>query len=159
MGRPRGAAGKSFQEHRGPVDFPEMFPTIPVSLQLKLLIFMLIRVLKSKLHMAAVTQTDLTYHGSITVDADLMEAAGLIPYEQVLIANCSNGHRAETYVIRGEPGSGAMQLNGAMARLAQPGDRIIVLAFAFADPQEAASMKPRVVILDERNKIIEQWKG
>jgi len=120
---------------------------------------MLIRVLKSKLHMAAVTQTELTYHGSITVDADLMEAAGLVPYEQVLIGNCSTGQRGETYVIQGEPGSGAMQLNGAMARLAQPGDRIIVLAFAFADPKEASTINPRVVVLDEKNRIVKQWGG
>jgi len=120
---------------------------------------MLIRVLKSKLHMGTVTQTELTYHGSITIDANLMEAAGLIPYEQVLIGNCSTGQRGETYVIQGEPGSGAMHLNGAMARLAQPGDRIIVLAFAFADPKEAAAIKPRLVMLDEKNRIVKQWEG
>lgn len=120
---------------------------------------MLIRVLKSKLHMATVTQTELTYHGSITVDVGLLEAAGLIPYEQVLIGNCSTGQRGETYVIPGERGSGTMQLNGAMARLAQPGDRIIVLAFAFAEPKEAAAIKPRIVALDEHNRIIEQWDG
>lgn len=120
---------------------------------------MQIRVLKSKLHMAAVTQTELTYHGSITIAKDLMDAVGLIPYEQVLIGNCANGQRAETYVIEGEPGSGAMQLNGAMARMAQPGDRIIVLAFAFAEPTEAQSHKPRVAVLDEKNTIVEQWEG
>ena len=109
--------------------------------------------------MATVTQTELTYHGSITVDADLMEAAGLVPYEQVLIGNCATGQRAETYVIQGEPGSGAMQLNGAMARLAQPGDRIIVLAFAFADPQEASTVKPRIAVLDEKNRVVKQWEG
>ncbi len=120
---------------------------------------MLIRVLKSKLHLATVTQTDLAYHGSIGIAADLMEAAGLVPYEQVLIGNCATGQRAETYVIQCEAGSGAMQLNGAMARLAQPGDRIIVLAFAFADPQEASTIKPRIAVLDEQNKIVEQWEG
>ncbi len=120
---------------------------------------MLIRVLKSKLHMATVSQTELAYHGSITIDENLMKASGLIEYEQVLIGNCSNGQRAETYVIRGEPGTGSMQLNGAMARLAQPGDRIIVLAFAFADPDEAQTIKPRVVVLDEQNAIVDQWDG
>jgi len=120
---------------------------------------MLIRVLKSKLHMATVSQTELTYHGSITIDEDLMQAAGLREYEQVLIGNCATGQRAETYVLRGEPGSRAMQLNGAMARLAQPGDRIIVLAFAFADPDEAATIKPLVVVLDEQNAITDQWEG
>lgn len=120
---------------------------------------MLIRVLKSKLHMATVTQTELSYHGSITVAKDLMDAVGLREYEQVLIGNCSNGERAETYVIAGEPGSGAMQLNGAMARLAQPGDRIIVLAFAFAEPREADGIRPQVAILNEQNEIIEKWNG
>jgi aspartate 1-decarboxylase len=120
---------------------------------------MLIRVLKSKLHMATVTQTELTYHGSITVAKDLMDAVGLREYEQVLIGNCSNGERAETYVIPGEAGSGAMQLNGAMARLAQPGDRIIVLAFAFAEPREADGIRPQVAILNEHNQIIEKWNG
>lgn len=116
---------------------------------------MLLRLLKSKLHMATVTQTELSYHGSITIDADLMEAVGLLPYEQVLVGNCSTGQRGETYVIRGEPGSGDMRLNGAMARLAQPGDRVIVLAFAFATPEEAPHFKPRIAALDEHNRIIE----
>jgi aspartate 1-decarboxylase len=127
--------------------------------RLPLITFMLIRVLKSKLHMATVTQTELSYHGSITIDRDLMEATGLLPYEQVLIGNCSTGQRAETYIIEGEAGSGAMQLNGAMARLAQPGDRIIVLAFAHAEPSEAAALKPKVAVLDTRNQIVEQWEG
>lgn len=120
---------------------------------------MQIRVLKSKLHMATVTQTELSYHGSITIAKDLMEAVGLVPYEQVLIGNCANGQRAETYVIEGEAGSGAMQMNGAMARLAQPGDRLVVLAFAFAEPRELETIKPHVAVLDEKNRIIEQWSG
>lgn len=120
---------------------------------------MLIRVLKSKLHMATVTQTELSYHGSITIARDLMDAVGLRTYEQVLIGNCATGERAETYVIEGPPGSGYMQLNGAMARLAQPGDRLIVLAFAFADPQEADGVRPQVAVLDEQNAIVEQWTG
>jgi aspartate 1-decarboxylase len=120
---------------------------------------MLIRVLKSKLHMGTVTQTELTYHGSITIARDLMEAVGLREYEQVLISNCSNGERAETYVIEGPAGTGDMQLNGAMARLAQPGDRIIVLAFAFAEPKEADGIRPQIAILDERNAIVEKWIG
>jgi aspartate 1-decarboxylase len=120
---------------------------------------MLIRVLKSKLHMAAVTETELNYQGSIAIDPDLIEAAGLIPYEQVLIGNCSTGQRGETYVIRGERGSRCIGLNGAMARLAQPGDRLIVMAFAFADPAEAAEIRPRIVVLDPHNQIVEQWEG
>ncbi len=120
---------------------------------------MLLRLLKSKLHMAQVTQTDVSYHGSITIDSDLMDAVGLLPYEQVLIGNSATGQRGETYVIRGTAGGGSMQLNGAMARLAQPGDRIIVMAFAFATPDEVESLRPRVAVLDEHNRIVEQWTG
>ena len=111
---------------------------------------MLLRLLKSKLHLAAVTQTELKYHGSITIDRDLMDAVGLLPYEQVLIANCDNGARGETYVIEGERGSRTIQMNGALARMAQTGDRVIILAFAFATPKEAADLHPRVAILDEK---------
>lgn len=120
---------------------------------------MQIRLLKSKLHRATTTRTRLDYHGSITIDEDLMDAVGLLPYEAVTIANCSNGQRAETYVLKGERGSGAMELNGAMARLAEPGDRLIVFSFAFLEPQEVADHKPRVAVLDHENHIIEQWRG
>ena len=99
---------------------------------------MLLRVLKAKLHLATVTRTDLNYHGSITIAEDLMEAVGLLPFEQVLVSNTANGARGETYVIRGARGSGVMELNGAMAHLAKPGDRVIVMAFAFARPRRAA---------------------
>jgi aspartate 1-decarboxylase len=109
--------------------------------------------------MAAVTQTELHYHGSVTVDRDLMDAVGLLPYEQVLIANCETGHRAETYVIEGERGSGVVQMNGALARNAHVGDRIILLAFAYATPDEAPHHRPRVAILDEKNRIVEQFSG
>ncbi len=120
---------------------------------------MLLRLLKSKLHMACVTQTELHYHGSITIDRDLMDAVGLLAYEQVLIANCENGMRGETYVIEGERGSGAIQMNGALARMAQIGDRIIILAFGFAQQDEAHSHKPVVAILNADNEIIEQFEG
>jgi aspartate 1-decarboxylase len=120
---------------------------------------MLLNLLKSKLHMAAVTRTELTYHGSITIDADLLDAAGLIPYEKVLIGNCSTGQRGETYAIVGPRGSGEVQLNGAMARLAQPGDRIIVLAFAAMTPEEAGDHHPQIVILDAQNRIVERITG
>lgn len=116
---------------------------------------MQVRILKSKLHLASVTATELHYHGSITIPEDLMEATGLLPYEQVLVANCNSGQRGETYVLVGPRGDGQIQLNGAMARLAQPGDRIIVLAFADCTPTEAKAMKPQVAILNERNEIIE----
>jgi len=120
---------------------------------------MLLRLLKAKLHLAAVTQTALHYHGSITIDRDLMDAVGLLPYEQVLVANGSNGARGETYVLEGERGSGAMQMNGALARLAHPGDRIIVMSFAYATPEEAKTHRPKVAILNEKNQIIEQFEA
>jgi aspartate 1-decarboxylase len=120
---------------------------------------MLISLLKSKLHLAAVTKTEISYHGSITIDSDLMHAVGLRPYEKVLVGNTSTGLRGETYVITGRAGSGEVQLNGAMARLAQPGDRVIVMSFASMTPEEADRHHPRVAILDERNRIVEQFDG
>lgn len=118
-----------------------------------------IRLLKSKLHMACVTRTALNYHGSITIDETLLEAVGLLPYEAVLIGNVSTGLRAETYCIKGERGSGEIQMNGAMARLAEPGDRLIILSFAFLEPSEVAGHRPRVAVLDVKNRIQEQWEG
>jgi aspartate 1-decarboxylase len=120
---------------------------------------MQLRLLKSKLHMGACTGTNLHYHGSITIDEDLMEAAGLLPYEAVLIANVSTGARGETYVLKGERGKKQMELNGAMARLATTGDRLIVLAFALLDPKEVPHHKPKVAVLDSHNGILEQWEG
>lgn len=116
---------------------------------------MQVRILKSKLHQATVSATELSYHGSITVPEDLMEAVDLLPYEQVLVANCNNGQRGETYVLVGKRGDGQIQLNGAMARLAQPGDQIIVMAFADCTPMEAREMRPKVAILNTRNEVIE----
>ena len=120
---------------------------------------MLLRLLKAKLHLAAVTHTELHYHGSVSIDRDLMDAVGLLPYEQILIANCSNGARAESYVIEGERGSGAIQMNGALARLATIGDRLIILSFGYVAREEIAEHAPQVAILDERNRIVEQFTG
>lgn len=120
---------------------------------------MQINLLKAKLHMATVTRTELSYHGSISIDASLMEAVGLLPYEKVLIGNCTSGVRGETYVIRGEPGEGEIQMNGAMAHLADPGDRLIILAFGQFTPEEAAEHHPRIAVLDEQNQIVESWEG
>jgi aspartate 1-decarboxylase len=120
---------------------------------------MLLHLLKSKLHMATVTAAELHYHGSVSIPADLLEAVGLLPYEKILVGNCSTGQRGETYVIRGEPGTGQIQMNGAMARLATPGDRIIVLAFAQLTVEEAAGHHPRIAALDRENRIVEQWNG
>ena len=114
---------------------------------------MLIRMLKSKLHMATVTATKLHYHGSITIPRDLMDAANLRANEAVLVANVATGGRGETYVIEGPPGSGAVELNGAIARLAEPGDRVIVLAFAQMTEAEADDHEPVIVLLEEGNRI------
>jgi aspartate 1-decarboxylase len=120
---------------------------------------MYIRLLRAKLHRAAVTSAALDYHGSITIDENILAAARLHPYEVVTIANLSTGLRAETYVLKGPPGSGVVQANGAIARIAQVGDRVIVMSFAYVEPHEVAGHKPRVVVLDERNRISEQWDG
>ena len=120
---------------------------------------MFLQLLKSKLHMAAVTETELHYHGSVTIDRDLMDAVGLLPYEKVLVANCENGSRAETYVIEGDRGSKVIKMNGALAHLANVNDRVILIAFVSATPEEARDLKPQVAILNESNEIIEQFAG
>lgn len=120
---------------------------------------MLLHLLKSKLHLATVTAAELHYHGSVSIPGDLLDAVGLLPYEKVLIGNCANGQRGETYVIRGEPRTGQIQMNGAMARLATPGDRIIILSFCEVTPQEAATHHPKIAVLDRENRIVEQWEG
>jgi aspartate 1-decarboxylase len=117
---------------------------------------MRLKVLKSKLHLATVTRADLNYHGSLTIDPELMEAVGLVPYEAIVVSNVSTGHRAETYALPGVPGSGQIELNGAMARLGAPGDRLIVMAFAELTPDELEGHRPRVVALDGRNRIAER---
>jgi aspartate 1-decarboxylase len=116
---------------------------------------MRLRILKSKLHLATVTRADLHYHGSLTIDPDLMEAVGIYPYEAILVSNVATGQRGETYALVGEPGSGQIELNGAMARLGAIGDQIIVMAFAEMTPEELEGHRPRVVALDERNRIVE----
>jgi len=114
---------------------------------------MLIRVLKSKIHRARVTETNLNYSGSITIDRALMDAAGMLPNEVVLVANLTSGVRFETYVQEGEPGSGVIGLLGAAARLADVGDCVIIMSFAFVDKSEAAKVQPKIVLVDENNKI------
>jgi aspartate 1-decarboxylase len=116
---------------------------------------MLTQLLKAKLHHATVTFTDVNYHGSITIDADLLKASGLLPNEAVIVADCENGNRFTTYVIVGKAGSGQVGVNGAAARLTQVGNRVIIMAFVQATPQEVASHKARVVILDRNNKAVE----
>lgn len=114
---------------------------------------MQIEVLKSKIHRVAVTQADLNYIGSITIDEDLMDAAGLIEGERVYIYNINNGERFDTYVIKGERGSGKICLNGAAARLAQVGDLVIIVSFATMDFEEAKTFRP-TVIFPKDNKLI-----
>ncbi len=112
---------------------------------------------KSKLHQMVVTEANLMYEGSITIDQDLLDAADLLPYEKVQVLNITNGQRLETYTIPGERGSKVCCLNGAAARLTQIGDRIIVIAYAEMTPEEAKSHTPRVVVVDEQNEIKSQF--
>jgi aspartate 1-decarboxylase len=115
---------------------------------------MLRTMFKSKIHRATVTQADLHYVGSVTVDADLLEAADLLPGELVHIVDITNGARLETYIIEGERGSGVIGINGAAAHLVHPGDLVILISYAQVDDAEARSMKPRVVHVDEANRIV-----
>ena len=116
---------------------------------------MLTRLLKAKIHRATVTFTDVNYHGSITIDRDLLRATGLLPNEAVIVADCDNGNRFETYIIPGESGSGVIGINGAAARLTQLGHKVIILAFVLATPQEVAGHTSTVVICDGRNRVAE----
>ena len=109
--------------------------------------------LKGKIHRAAVTQAELNYVGSITIDTELMKAAGILEYELVQIVNVENGNRFETYTIAGEPGSGMICLNGAAARQAAVGDHIIIMCYAQMTPEEAGMHKPKVVFVDTQNRI------
>src|SRR3954469_24861799 len=117
---------------------------------------MRLKVLKSKLHLATVTRADLNYHGSLTIDPDLMDAVGLYPYEAILVSNVATGLRAETYALPGTPGAGQIELNGAMARIGAAGDRVIVMAFAALTPDELDGHSPKVVALDARNCVTER---
>ena len=112
-----------------------------------------ISMLKGKIHRATVVQAELNYVGSITIDPKLMEAAGILEYEQVQIVDVENGNRFETYTIDGEPGSGMICLNGAAARQVQVGDHVIIMAYCQMDAKEAADHKPKVVFVDEENHI------
>lgn len=118
---------------------------------------MLLTILKSKIHRATVTQAELDYVGSITIDAALAEAAGLVEYERVQVADVDNGNRFETYVIFGEAGSGIICVNGAAAHCVELGDKVIVMAYAAMTPEEAADAAnaPRVVFVDGANRIAE----
>ena len=114
---------------------------------------MLIKVLRAKIHRATVTEADVDYKGSIAIDMDLVDAVGIVEGEFVLVADIANGHRFETYVIPGARGSGVICVNGAAAKLVDVGDQIIIMASALVSPEEAASLKPAVVVLDGKNRI------
>ena len=114
---------------------------------------MFLTMFKSKIHRATVTEANLNYMGSITVDRTLLEAANILPHEKVQIVNNNNGSRFETYTIAGPRDSGVICLNGAAARMVQPGDTVIIIAYAMLDAEEAKSFHPTVVFLDENNHI------
>ena len=114
---------------------------------------MMLNMLKGKIHRATVVQAEVNYVGSITIDEDLMDAAGILEYEKVQVADVDNGSRLETYVIAGERGSGMICLNGAAARSVSVGDKVIIMCYAQVDAAEAPSMRPRVVFVDDSNRI------
>ncbi len=115
---------------------------------------MQIHLLKSKIHRARITDANLHYEGSLTISADLMERAGLRPYERILCGNQANGHRFETYAIQGEPGAGEIILNGAVAHLGKPGDVLTIMSYALVEEVDARGWEPQVIVLDEANRIV-----
>jgi aspartate 1-decarboxylase len=116
---------------------------------------MLRLMLRAKIHRATVTDANLEYEGSLTVDPVLLEAAGILPYEQVMVSNLNNGERFETYVIPGKRGSGEMVLNGPTARTGAKGDKVIVFCYEYYNEQELKTFKPKLVYVDEQNRIKE----
>jgi aspartate 1-decarboxylase len=114
---------------------------------------MRLTVFKSKIHRARVTEADLNYEGSVTIDSDLMDAADILPNEQVQVLNVMNGERFDTYAIRGARGSGVICLNGPAARLAHAGDLVIILTYATMERDELAKHTPKIVMVDERNRV------
>jgi aspartate 1-decarboxylase len=117
---------------------------------------MLIQLLKSKIHRAQITAANLNYEGSLTIAADLMDKVGLRVHERILCSNLANGERFETYAILGPRGSGAIVLNGATAHLGKAGDRITIMSFAQVDPEVVRDWQPRVIVLGEKNAIIDE---
>ncbi|MDR1936996.1 MAG: aspartate 1-decarboxylase [Tannerellaceae bacterium] len=118
---------------------------------------MFIEVIKSKIHRVTVTEANLNYIGSITIDEDLMDAANLLPHEKVSVVNNNNGERFETYIIKGERHSGVICLNGAAARKVQPGDVVIIMSYAMMDFEEAKTFKPAIIFPDTAtNKLVHQ---
>lgn len=114
---------------------------------------MMLQMLKSKIQPATVTEADLRYEGSIGIDADLLDAAGMREFEKVHVLNLANGARAETYIIKETSGEGDIVMNGAIARLAQVGDQVIVLSYGLYKEEELTSHRPKIILVDERNQI------
>ncbi len=114
-----------------------------------------IEMLKAKIHRATVTQAELDYVGSVTVDADLLDASGILEYEKVQIVDINNGERLETYTIAGERGSGVICLNGAAARCVQKNDKVIIMAYTHMSPEEAKQHRPKVVFVNDDNSVSE----
>ena len=117
---------------------------------------MQIQILKSKLHRATVTGANVNYEGSMTIDAALMERAGMHPYERILCGNLANGHRFETYIIPGERGSGAIVLNGATAHLGKPGDMLTIMCYTWVEEAEAKAWQPKILVLGKKNTLVEE---
>lgn len=113
---------------------------------------MRLRLLKAKIHRATVTETNLNYTGSITIDQDLIDMVGILPYEQVLVANLTNGTRHETYVVPGPRSSGVICVMGAAAHLVNTGDKVIIMAYVDMEPSEVAAHKPKIVFVDDKNR-------
>jgi aspartate 1-decarboxylase len=111
--------------------------------------------MRAKIHGATVTQVNLHYVGSLTLDSGLMEALDLLPNEAIQVLNLNNGSRLTTYVIEGQKGSGIVGVNGAAARLAQPGDKVLIISYAMMPEEEARHFRPKVAIVDERNRLLE----
>jgi aspartate 1-decarboxylase len=111
---------------------------------------------KGKIHRARVTEANLDYEGSLTVDQDLLDASGILPYEQVHVVNITNGERLVTYAITGERGSGVICLNGAAAHRGKPGDLVIVISYGMVDENELSDFQPKVVLVDEKNHPVEK---
>ncbi len=117
---------------------------------------MLVKLLKGKLHRGRVTEAKLDYPGSIAIDSSLIEAAGILPYESVLVADLNNGNRLETYVVPAEAGSGTIGILGAAANLIKKDDTVIILNFGYFNAEEVKTVKPKIVVLDKNNEIVEK---
>ena len=115
----------------------------------------MLQMLKGKIHRATVTAANPDYHGSITIDAALLEASGILPYEKVQVVDINNAARFETYVIEGKRGSGCIELNGAAARLVLNGDKVIIIAYQYLDESAARAVRPQLVLVNDRNQVAE----